>query len=81
MTCDERAKSSPVIAAEETGSLLKKAPTAVEYRPSFLEADVISIDYVEHPFERILQWIDRIFLWIEEIWQVWTERLKHWLSR
>ncbi|MEL6554410.1 MAG: hypothetical protein AAFQ63_13220 [Cyanobacteria bacterium J06621_11] len=81
VTSHEWVEALPVRAAEETSaSTLQKAPTAVEYCPSFLEADVVSIDYVEHPFERVLKWIDRICLWIEDVWQVWMKRLTRSLN-
>ncbi len=34
-----------------------------------IEADVVSITYVEHPLEKTLKWVDRILLWIEKQWQ------------
>ena len=48
------------------------------FKHTYWEADVISIDYVEHPLERFLKWVDRIFLWIERRWQSfidWCDRL------
>lgn len=34
-----------------------------------IEADVISTTYIEHPLEKVLKWVDRILLWIEDRWQ------------
>ncbi|PZO20028.1 MAG: hypothetical protein DCF25_07435 [Leptolyngbya foveolarum] len=34
-----------------------------------VEADVVSVTYVEHPLEKTLQWVDCILLWIEKQWQ------------
>jgi len=34
-----------------------------------IEADVISSCYVEHPLERLLNWIDKCLLWLERQWQ------------
>ncbi|MEL6468410.1 MAG: hypothetical protein AAFQ74_01665 [Cyanobacteria bacterium J06623_4] len=43
------------------------------------DADVITISYVEHPLERLLKWIDRIFVWLEKQWNVlWSRQIgKH----
>ena len=40
-----------------------------------IEADVVSVTYVEHPLEKILKWVDRLLLWIERKWQ----RINQWL--
>ncbi len=39
----------------------------------WLEASVVSVDYVEHPLEKLLKWVDRILLWIERRWQILLE--------
>ncbi len=41
-----------------------------ETQPYYWEADVITVGYIEHPFERFLKWVDRILLWIEGQWQL-----------
>ncbi len=33
------------------------------------EADVLAVDYIEHPLERLLKWVDRLLLRIENRWQ------------
>lgn len=33
------------------------------------EADVLAVDYIQHPLERLLKWVDRLLLWIENRWQ------------
>ena len=40
-----------------------------------IEAAVISSIYVEHPLEKVLKWVDRVLLWIENQWQVLKRRL------
>lgn len=35
------------------------------------EADVNDIDYLEHPLERVLRWIDRVLTWCEHRWKQW----------
>lgn len=42
-----------------------------------IEADVLSVTYVEHPLERLLKWVDRVLLWLEVYWQ----RFKHFAAR
>ena len=41
-----------------------------------IEADVVSVTYVEHPLEKMLKWVDRILLWIEKKWR-W---FNHWIG-
>jgi hypothetical protein len=43
----------------------------------YLEAHVIAFDYIEHPLETLLKWVDRICLWMEDRWQAF----KGWLLR
>jgi hypothetical protein len=43
----------------------------------YLEANVIAFDYIEHPLEKLLKWVDRICLWVEDRWQTF----KGWLLR
>lgn len=43
----------------------------------YLEANVIAFDYIEHPLETLLKWVDRICLWVEARWQAF----KSWLLR
>jgi hypothetical protein len=38
---------------------------------------VIAFDYIEHPLEKLLKWVDRICLWVEDRWQTF----KGWLLR
>lgn len=40
------------------------------------DVDVITISYVEHPLERLLKWIDRIFVWLEKQWHLlWARQI------
>ena len=48
-----------------------------------LEADVISVSYVEHPLESVLNWLDRKLLWLERLWTAvvdWLHRVKQAIS-
>jgi hypothetical protein len=62
-------------------------PVAIEVRcdnsvdcleADYLEADVLAVDYVEHPLEKLLKWVDRVLLRLEK----WLDRwLGKWLKR
>ena len=39
--------------------------------PHAFEANVKDVNYLEHPLERILRWIDRVLTWCEHRWQQW----------
>jgi hypothetical protein len=43
----------------------------------YWDAHVIAFDYIEHPLETLLKWVDRMCLWIEDRWQAF----KGWLLR
>jgi hypothetical protein len=43
----------------------------------YWETQVIAFDYIEHPLETLLKWVDRICLWMEDRWQAF----KGWLLR
>ena len=40
-----------------------------------IEAAVISSVYVEHPLEKVLKWVDRVLLWIENQWRLLKQGL------
>ena len=40
-----------------------------------LEAAVITVEYIEHPLETVLKWVDRLLLRLEDLWHM----LKQWL--
>ncbi|MEO0709013.1 MAG: hypothetical protein AAF050_25600 [Cyanobacteria bacterium J06649_5] len=35
----------------------------------YIEADVITVEYIEHPLEKVLKWLDRLLLWLESWWR------------
>lgn len=35
----------------------------------YIEASVLTTTYLEHPLEKVLNWVDRAFLWLEACWQ------------
>ncbi|MBR8826292.1 MAG: hypothetical protein DSM107014_00055 [Gomphosphaeria aponina SAG 52.96 = DSM 107014] len=42
----------------------------------FVETEAKSVGYVQHPLERILQWLDRAILWLEELLVTIWRKLK-----
>lgn len=42
--------------------------------PDAFEANVNDVNYLEHPLERLLRWIDRVLTWCEQRWQQWRRR-------
>jgi hypothetical protein len=54
--------------------------TKIEMQQDWLETEAKPIGYVKHPLEIILEWLDRIMLWLEEvavkIWRWLQKRLK-----
>ncbi|WP_017316135.1 hypothetical protein [Mastigocladopsis repens] len=41
--------------------------TQVEAKPDWIETQAQTIGYEKHPLEQMLEWLDRIMLWLEEI--------------
>ncbi len=41
-----------------------------------IEANVVSVTYVEHPLEKMLKWVDRILLWAEKHWELIAQRIR-----
>lgn len=48
---------------------------------SYLDATVISVDYVEHPLEKFLKWVDRCLVQIETWWQRFVGLRRHWYKK
>ncbi len=46
-------------------------------RSLYLDADAVVTGYVEHPLEKLLKWVDRLLLWVENQYRA----VKLWLSR
>ena len=47
---------------------------------SCFEAAVVAVDYIEHPLETVLKWIDRLLLWVERQWQglrTWVKKARN----
>ncbi|GAB4242847.1 MAG: hypothetical protein Kow0049_32240 [Stanieria sp.] len=48
----------------------------IETAPEWLETNATTVGYVKHPLERLLEWLDLIMLWIENLWAKIWEKLK-----
>ncbi len=56
----------------------KEEGDRLEYKPDFLETDSVSVGYVKHPLELLLEWLDLVMLrWEESILQIsqWLHEL------
>jgi hypothetical protein len=75
------AKITP-LATNATGKLAQSAAsdTAIEHTPDWVETQATPVGYIKHPLERILGWLDRAMLWLEEtaikIWQ-WVQQQRN----
>jgi hypothetical protein len=45
----------------------QRKTTQVEPKPDWIETQAQMIGYEKHPLEQILQWLDRVMLWLEDI--------------
>lgn len=50
----------------ESNSQEKEEGDRLEYKPDFLETDSVSVGYVKHPLELLLEWLDLAMLRLEE---------------
>ena len=41
----------------------------------WVEADVTAHGYIKHPLEKILEWLDSLILWLEQLWEKLWARL------
>ncbi|NJL83368.1 MAG: hypothetical protein HC890_11235 [Chloroflexaceae bacterium] len=70
---------SPAIASLQPQSLVVDSPretvnqnlampleAELEASTTWIETEAIAVGYVKHPLERVLEWLDRIILWLEE---------------
>jgi hypothetical protein len=61
---------------ESTLEALPHAPQS-----NWIDTEATSVEYIKHPLERILEWLDRIAFWIEEhIVQLWQGIQRFWHS-
>ena len=51
--------------------------TALELSPDWIDIHATTMGYIKHPLEKILAWLDRIILWLEELMaNIWRWLLK-----
>lgn len=49
---------------------------------NWIDTEATSVEYIKHPLERILEWLDRIAFWLEErIVQLWQSLQGWWQQR
>ncbi len=72
----------PLLCSDSVGrlqSVLDIELSAVATQP--LEAKVTAFEYIEHPLETALRWIDQILAWLEDYWKRIAEVWHRWLAR
>jgi hypothetical protein len=60
-------KSAGYLRASQISNQSSTQNSQVEAKPDWIETNATSIGYVKHPLEKILEWLDRVILWLEEI--------------
>lgn len=60
-------KSAGYPSASQISNQSSTQNTQVEAKPDWIETNATAIGYVKHPLEKILEWLDRFILWLEEI--------------
>ncbi len=65
--------AQPVLVHSTTAPLISDG-VAGSRHSTYVEADVISVDYIEHSLEKLLKWVDRVFFWIEKRWTALQKR-------
>lgn len=70
------ASATAAIQAATASPTIATAPPSgqtPEFHPDWIEACVTQVEYVKHPLERVLEWVDRAMLYLEEkaiaLWQ------------
>ena len=59
------------------GSAINQKQTALELSPDWIDIHATTMGYIKHPLEKILAWLDRIILWLEElVTNIWRWLLK-----
>lgn len=60
-------KSAGYPRANQISNQTSTQNTQVEAKPDWIETNATAIGYVKHPLEKILEWLDRLILWLEEM--------------
>lgn len=61
--------------------LHSNSSTQMEPAPDWIETQATVIGYVKHPLEQLLQWLDHLLLWIEELFMKVLEWAQHRTAR
>ncbi|BAU64168.1 hypothetical protein STA3757_15390 [Stanieria sp. NIES-3757] len=66
--------------SNESGEMIVNVATSqnqqIETAPEWLETEATTVGYVKHPLERLLEWLDLIMLWVENLWAKIWKKLK-----
>jgi hypothetical protein len=57
-------QSQQVVHSETEGSQQTNSPA---HQPDWIETEAIVTGYIKHPLEQVLQWVDRVLLWLEDM--------------
>lgn len=60
-------KSARYRSASQISNQRSTQNTQVEAKPDWIETNATTIGYIKHPLEKILEWLDRVILWLEEM--------------
>ena len=66
--------SSISLVTSQTGEISAPQPqaTGIKHTPDWIETTAQTIGYKRHPLEQLLAWLDRLMLWVEEMFvKVW----------
>ena len=61
---EPRLKSSVRVSA---GEINHTQSTQINPAPDWIETNATVMGYVKHPLEQLLQWLDRVMLWLEDV--------------
>ncbi len=63
---------SPVVSQTGAISAPQPQPTDIQHTPDWIETTAQTVGYKRHPLEQLLAWLDRLMLWVEEMFvKIW----------
>ncbi len=73
--------SISLVDATQTGEISapKTQPTGIAHTPDWIETTAQTIGYKRHPLEQILAWLDRLMLWLEEMFVKIWQSIQHFV--
>lgn len=69
--------SGTLPATSPDSSLDSATRSANQINTTWIETKATTVGYVKHPLERVLEWLDRAMLWMEE----WAVKIGQWLQQ